>query len=392
MEYFPISAHLLCARRERNCNGSLFYDYRHFKMASDMKKSSPHLQQIRAEEAATKEEMEKPKGPIISTFRGKNIAALAGKLKHLALNIPLRFSVQAPGPHSKNTARFGSLSHHSFFSRHNPHPHQVTHIQGLNGALVCKVNDEWCEQVMLPCHPTVKSQFHTSIWRRPGIQTPIGDPQPLPVPRLPIGSLSDAWRDELRELTAKLRAASFTEKKETKPQRKTQYSEETGRLIPPSSRATTHHSSRWVRQNNAKNNNEDSLLSFQDQELIVLELLCQILQTDSLTAIQHWLLTAGQKEKNLVMGLLQIATANLHLEPQELPTVMEERFPSQLSQNGTGFAPRKPGKNHLTRLPVTKQKQEPIPLEEMPVNIGTAEVLQLHSFLDEKQNQEDQPE
>lgn len=36
---------------------------------------------------------------------------------------------QTPGAH-----RFGHLSHHSFFSRHHPHPQHVTHIQGRAGA------------------------------------------------------------------------------------------------------------------------------------------------------------------------------------------------------------------------------------------------------------------
>ncbi|XP_054839481.1 protein TBATA [Eublepharis macularius] len=375
MEYFPISVQLY-VRQECNSDGY-------------MKKSSPHQQQMETEES-TKEEMEKLKGPVITTSKGKNIT-LAGKLKHLALNIPLRFSVQALKLHSKNSARFGSLSHHSFFSRHNPHPHRVTHIQGLNGAPVCIVNDEGSEQTMLPPHPMIKSQFPTSVLGGPGVQMPIGDPQPIPVPRLSIGSLSDAWRDELRELTARARAASFTEKKETtqKPERKTQYSEETGRLIPPSFRAATRHSSRQVLQNNTKNKDKDPLFSFQYLELIILELLCQILQTDSLTAVQQWLLTTGQKEKNLVTGLLQIATANLHLEAQDLPSGMEGRFPSQFSQSGPGFVFRQHRRNHLTRLPVTKQKQEPTPEEERPVHIGTAEVLQFHLSLDEKQNQPD---
>ncbi|XP_060097167.1 protein TBATA [Heteronotia binoei] len=392
MEHLPISVQLLCARRECNSDDSLFYCYRHFKMASHRKKSSPHLQQTETEETPTKEEMEKLKGSIMSTFKSKTITTLAGKLKHMALNVPLQFSVQALRPQSKNTARFGSLSHHSFFSRHNPHPHRVTHIQGLNGAPVCKVNDEWSEQPILLPSPVIKNQFRTSALGDTGIQIPIGDPQPFPVPMLAIGSLSDAWRDELREITARLRAASFTEKKETtqKPQRETRHSEETGRLIPPSSRATTRHSSHRAHRKNAKNKDKDPVLFFQDQELIILELLCQILQTDSLTAIQHWLLTAGQKEKNLVMGLLQIATANLNLEPQELPTSMEEKFPSQFVQNGTSIASRQHRRNNLTRLPVPKPKKEPSK-KEIPVHIGTAEVLQLHSSLDEKQNQPDQP-
>ncbi|XP_077206613.1 protein TBATA isoform X2 [Paroedura picta] len=361
-------------------------------MASDMKKSSLHLQQTKTEDTSTTEEMEKPKGPpVMSTFQCKAIAALAGKLKHMALNVPLRFSAQALRPQSKSAARFGGLSHHSFFSRHNPHPHRVTHIQGLNGAPVCKVNDEWAERMALPPPPMIKSQFHTSlVLGDPGVQRPIGDPQPFPVPMLTIGSLSEAWRDELRELTARLRAASFTKKKEAtqKPQRETQYSEETGRLIPPSSRATTRHSSRRVHRNEAGNKGKDPIMPFQDQELIVLELLCQILQTDSLATIQCWLLTAGQKEKNLVMGLLQIATANLNLEAQEMPTSLEEKFPTH---NGTGSASRELRRNNLTRLPATKLKKQSNPEEEMPVYVGTAEVLHLHLSLDEKQNQPDQP-
>ncbi|XP_042311989.1 protein TBATA isoform X4 [Sceloporus undulatus] len=300
--------------------------------------------------------MEKLKSPVPSPFKGKDITVLAGKFKHMALNTPLRFSVQALRPHSKNTARFGSLSHHSFFSRHNPHPQRVTHIQG---------------------------------------------------------SLSDAWREELRELAARVTAVSFAkkEKKETvsrrargsvlegheaalllnteKSQRETQYSEETGRLIPPPSRAITRHSSRCTHKNNAKNKSKDATMIFQDQELIILELLCQILQTDSLAAIQQWLLTAGQRDKDLVMGFLQIATANLHLESQELATNMEVRLPAHLSPNASDFTSRLHsfGRNHSNRVFVATQKQECIPEEEKPVLIGTAEILQLHSDTNEKQNQ-----
>lgn len=37
----------------------------------------------------------------------------------------------------KGSPRFGSLSHHSFFSRHNPHPHRVTHIPGEYTQALC---------------------------------------------------------------------------------------------------------------------------------------------------------------------------------------------------------------------------------------------------------------
>ncbi|XP_062832294.1 protein TBATA isoform X1 [Anolis carolinensis] len=375
--------------------------------------------------------MEKLKSPVTSPYKGKDIIALAWKLKHVALDTPLQFSAQALRPQSKSTARFGSLSHHSFFSRHNPHPHRVTHIQGLNGAPVCTVNDEWN---ILPPHPMMKSQICTSVLGVCGIQRPIGDPQPIPVPRLSIGSLSDAWREELRELAARVTATSFTkkEKKETaadralccrslgccefsglyghvpeaffpdvsptsmagilrgceteKSRRETQYSEETGRLIPPPSRAITRHSSHRTHKNNVKNKGKDATMTFQDQELIILEMLCQILQTDSLTSIQQWLLTAGQRDKDLVMGLLQIATANL--QTQEWTTNMEENCP-QLSPNTSSCSSSlcNLGKNHLRRVCVKTQKPEPIPEEEKPVHVGTAEVLQFHSNLNEKQKQ-----
>lgn len=36
-------------------------------------------------------------------------------------------------PEIPGTYRFGRLSHNSFFSRHHPHPHRVTHIKGRVG-------------------------------------------------------------------------------------------------------------------------------------------------------------------------------------------------------------------------------------------------------------------
>ncbi|TNN83800.1 Steroidogenic acute regulatory protein, mitochondrial [Liparis tanakae] len=40
---------------------------------------------------------------------------------------------------------------------------------------------------------------------------------------------------------------------------------------------------------------------------MVFEILCQILQTDSLSTVQQWLLLAGQREKDLVMGMIKQA-------------------------------------------------------------------------------------
>ncbi|KAF7648467.1 hypothetical protein LDENG_00156600 [Lucifuga dentata] len=117
--------------------------------------------------------------------------------------------------------------------------------------------------------------------------------------------LSEAWRDELKELAAKINSSSQVkkEKKDDRPEeegvrRKTQYSAQTGRIIPPSTKS--HH---------RRSLSQGPLYPqpFYDQELMVFELLCQILQTDSLSLVQQWLLFAGQREKDLVMGMIKQA-------------------------------------------------------------------------------------
>lgn len=45
----------------------------------------------------------------------------------------IRKELKTPKPQTSGTYRFGRLSHHSFFSRHHPHPQRVTHIQGRAG-------------------------------------------------------------------------------------------------------------------------------------------------------------------------------------------------------------------------------------------------------------------
>lgn len=45
----------------------------------------------------------------------------------------IQAALRTPKPQSPGAYRFGRLSHHSFFSRHHPHPQHVTHIQGRPG-------------------------------------------------------------------------------------------------------------------------------------------------------------------------------------------------------------------------------------------------------------------
>ncbi|XP_051928205.1 protein TBATA [Hippocampus zosterae] len=196
-------------------------------------------------------------------------------------------------PSRASTPRFGALSHHSFFSRHNPHPHRVRHIQGLNGRPVCTVRDDWLVSSSLFPHPLLMSHVQRQA---------VAPALALTPHRTHLASqaamFSEAWRDELRELAAKVAPSSEMEARLTEEpvRRQTQYSAQTGRLVPASAES---HPRRPPSQH------LDHHKPFHDQELMVLELLCQILQTDSLRAVQRWLLLAGHREKELVTGMLK---------------------------------------------------------------------------------------
>ncbi|KAG8551894.1 hypothetical protein GDO81_004329 [Engystomops pustulosus] len=340
-------------------------------MPSDTNDPQPVLRQTHNNYITAKEKMERLKNPVSSTFKSQDITDLAGKLENLAQNTPLRFSDEAMRPPTKSNSRFGNFSQHSFFSRHNPHPHRVTHIQGLNGIPICIVNDEWNVTSPLYPHPMIKSKLPTNLLGVPSL--PIGDPHGNMVPFLGAGSMSEAWREELRELAEKVCTTNKQPLKQEveEPRRSTQYSAATGRIIPASARALT-------RKGNRTSKGRSTSTQLQDQELMILELLCQILQTDSLSAIQQWLLTAGQREKDLVMNMIQTATANIQQE-------------SLQSQNNTGLLSRDEylQMKSLNRSEY-KQKPEPIPEEDKPERIGTAEVLQIHAEDNENQAKPDQ--
>uniref|UniRef100_A0A8C5LJD6 Thymus, brain and testes associated n=1 Tax=Jaculus jaculus TaxID=51337 RepID=A0A8C5LJD6_JACJA len=131
-------------------------------------------------------------------------------------------SFKAPHPlQTPGTYRFGRLSHHSFFSRHHPHPQHVTHIQGKEekseppgpmdftpsadstGKPVCVVRDE---SSLVPLPPPTFLSY--CLMGMPTISDPIGDPQSNRNPQLS----SDTWKKELKELTS--RVAFFTKEDE----------------------------------------------------------------------------------------------------------------------------------------------------------------------------------
>ncbi|XP_017338275.1 protein TBATA [Ictalurus punctatus] len=295
----------------------------------------------------------------------------------------------SPRVSTSSSARFGALSHHSFFSRHNPHPNRVKHISGLNGSLVCIVNDDWYSNTPLFPHPLIRSQVSSS-----SNHTPMSLPYHTTFTRADgakqaAAMISEAWREELKDLATKvsLSAAAASKRseheiiREEEPmRRKTQYSSETGRIIPPTSWRTkrrdfhtpnTHPGARTPQASQI----QPGTISLEGQELRVLELLCQILQTDSLSLVQQWLLLAGDPEKELVLRMLQQAMCDSPalLQPPQFPITAQTEPPLQTRR-----------KRRMRSVCSSGEMDKEKAVKEKPERIGDAEVLRVRQ--DESEN------
>ncbi|XP_074475176.1 protein TBATA [Sebastes fasciatus] len=289
---------------------------------------------------------------------------------------PVPFTPEFPMMLTKSSPSFGALSHHSFFSRHNPHPNRVKHIEGLNGRPVCTVRDDWFVTSSLFPHPLLKSHV---------LRKATYPPFALPLAQNLYGvsnnknksaQFSEAWRDELKDLAAKVSLSSQAQKdkKEVQPEEefvrcKTQYSAETGRIVPPSTNSYQRrsHSQRLMYPQ-----------PFHDQELMVFELLCQILQTDSLSTVQRWLLLAGQREKDLVMGMIKQALDGADLSGHH-----------QLGAFHPGATPSVYDRSWRKPQRTSSYKENQAFSCDTPEMIGEAEVLEVHA--DAQNNLQDHP-
>ncbi|KAI9546771.1 hypothetical protein NQZ68_022716 [Dissostichus eleginoides] len=273
---------------------------------------------------------------------------------------------------TKSSLHFGALSQHSFFSRHNPHPHRVRHIQGLNGRPVCMVRDDWFVTSSLFPHPLLKSHVFKKA-TGPSLDFPLAhNLNGVSSNKIKSAQFSEAWRDELKDLAAKVSLSSEAGK-DKKPEeefvrRKTQYSAETGRIVPPSTNSYQRrtHSQRLMYPQ-----------PLHDQELMVFELLCQILQTDSLSTVQQWLLLAGQREKDLVMGMIRQALDGVDLSAHP------QRSFQQLQAFHPGASPvvYGPSCDQSWRKPLrtSSYRRNQAFSAEKPERIGEAEVLEVHA-------------
>uniref|UniRef100_I3NDI0 Thymus, brain and testes associated n=1 Tax=Ictidomys tridecemlineatus TaxID=43179 RepID=I3NDI0_ICTTR len=285
-----------------------------------------------------------------------------------------REKMRSPKATPSGTYRFGRLSHHSFFSRHHPHPHHVTHIPDFTGRPVCIVRNK------LSASPLPRSSILSQCLKViPSISVPIGDPQSNRNPQLSY----EAWKKELKELTS--RVVMFTKeteqnnkevgkeapglKEEPSREQGARYSAETGRLIPASAQALSRHGSQQGQRSHLPSRDRGVQTSvLQNQELLILELLCQILQTDSLSAVQYWLLYATPTEKDLALALLQRAVSQLLPQPSASPPAERLWNQPQQIQEAPQEKPHSPSR-WAPHLPFCSQNY----------HVGKAQVLRVYS-------------
>ncbi|KAI0217165.1 Protein TBATA [Lamellibrachia satsuma] len=267
-------------------------------------------------------------------------------------------------PATQGSGRFGQLSYNSFFARHSPHPGRVRHIKGLLDVPICAVNDSgyfanprytvnfppntydqhrvksYSKYFNVPVNAVNVNSQRWPIDTINGLQYFMGKPLNMRIyrenalPQIGIGQAGDAWRDELRALTDAIGIPSSDiikpmprREPPTPPPRPrtTEYSTETGRLIPPPSRAMSRHASRQGRREQLFSQWQQVTGQQPEVEDMVMQMLCQILQTDDLSAVQTWLITASDREKNMVLDMIRAALTSReeYYKPQPGQAQME---------------------------------------------------------------------
>ncbi|CAH8488698.1 unnamed protein product [Schistosoma rodhaini] len=94
------------------------------------------------------------------------------------------------------------------------------------------------------------------------------------------------------------------------------YSSKTGRLLPPTNDSrytrTRHQSTSCERRQSLRNATSVSEI-FRNYEMQIFAMICSILQTNDMNAVQHWLENATDREKNLIISLVSTALSHQNM-------------------------------------------------------------------------------
>ncbi|XP_006023743.1 uncharacterized protein C4orf17 homolog isoform X1 [Alligator sinensis] len=215
-----------------------------------------------------------------------------------------------------NESPFTRTSGTYFLSRHSPHPRTVCHIQGLNNAPVCVVKDAGnFSRQQITSKIIIPQQEHDKLVLTGMAMGATSANQAMPsFQAYPSKGKSPSWpgsyhrREELAELSKRTRNwtdSSITKEDTWKKQLETRPPSATGHDVHLSS---LNHPSSPIHSMYYRpgiNSCAPHVPGYLDQEIKILEKLCNILQTDSLAEIHAWLSNASLREKEVVSNLVR---------------------------------------------------------------------------------------
>lgn len=229
-------------------------------------------------------------------------------------------------------------SKNPFFARHNPHPQRVRHMKGLLDIPVCTVIDSGVEENVgryMVCTPTIDQMRQRPLKSNQGLRYPINADTVVfakekAVPSVGLVPITQTWREELRKLTE---AAGIKSKNpytnttsyQVPPSRQGSRQGERpppsrGRELPPPSRNGEKPPSRNgekppSRQGESRQGERPSMLqqglpmqhitAESDGDLTMLNMLINILQPSHPDDIKCWLVSAPEREKEIVLDMIR---------------------------------------------------------------------------------------
>ncbi|CAF1112466.1 unnamed protein product [Didymodactylos carnosus] len=219
------------------------------------------------------------------------------------------------------SSRFGALSSNMFFTRNTAKPKRLRHIEGLNGTLICNVNDDNSavhnsSSLTFNKNPlNIPSAFETSK-RVEKLVPPMGFWNTYGV----VNDI-ERWKQELAALAS---ASGLGIENEQKQQNND---------IPPkstandknNSRSGAHYSTKTGRFNEGQGKSRgrtsskhatalnETLFNVPENErdMWMLQVLCQLLGTSNLEDVQSWLVSASQIEKDQARSMINSALKGL---------------------------------------------------------------------------------
>ncbi|UJR23474.1 hypothetical protein I4U23_026474 [Adineta vaga] len=219
---------------------------------------------------------------------------------------------------SRSGSRFGKLSSNMFFTRNTANPKRVRHIEGLNGALICNVNDD---PALIRSASTNSLNFNRA--NLPSMESSRRVERLVP----PMGFWNthgivhdtEHWKQELAALASS--SGLGIEKEDRKA-----YNKQTATANSQNaSRSGAHYSTRTGRFNEgtAKSRGRtgskhstafsDTLFNVpeNEREMWMLQVLCQLLGTSNLEDVQSWLISATPAEKEQARTMINSALRGL---------------------------------------------------------------------------------